>query len=209
MESAERSARERVAKDKGKIYVKVVPLHPQAEVPSREDGEVGWVVTLVGRTENRAEDDFGDVNGFCTGLQLCPPEGHYLEVVALPALYKHGYNLVSGPIIISSNNKDELIVPLLKFRETNDLELPIQAVQIVVRETVPAFMSKVKSVQPVQDNPYAHFMAPPTQGYLSTNPMQQGYKGDMEQYQAFAQSQQGRTGNRRPVAAPPRQNHMF
>jgi len=209
MESAERSAREKVAKDKGRIYVKVVPLHPQAEVPSKEDGAVGWVVTLVGRTENRAEDDFGDVNGFCTGLQLCPPEGHYLEVVALPSLYKHGYNLSSGSIIIGSGNKEELIVPLMKFRETNDLELPIQAVQVIVKESVPVFMSKVKATQHVQENPYAHFMAPPAQGYLPPNPMNQGYRGDMDQYQAFAQSQQGRTGNRRPAAAPPRQNHMF
>jgi len=209
MESSERFVREKTSATKNKIYIKVIQLHPQAEVPTQENGDLGWVVTLVGRTENRSEDDFGDMNGFCTGLQLCPPAGHYLEVVALPALYKHGYNLASGPIIISPNNKDELIVPLMKFREANDLELPIQAVQILVKTAVPAFMSKAKNTQHAQDNIYAQFMAPAPQSYVSTNPMNVGYRGDMDQYQAFAQSQQGRTGGKRPAAAAPRQNHMF
>ncbi len=209
MESADRFVREKSALVKNKIYIKAIQLHPQAELPSKEDGEVGWVVTLVGRTENRAEDDFGEMNGFCTGLQLCPPEGYYLEVVALPALYKHGYNLASGAIVIGPNNKDELIIPLMKFRETADLELPIMAVQVIVKVLVPAFMCKTKNTQSIQENPYAQFIAPASGGYLSSNPMNQGYRGDMDQYQQFAQSQQGRTGNKRPVAAAPRQNHMF
>jgi hypothetical protein len=209
MESSEKFIREKTSAVKNKIYVKAIQLHPQAEVPTQENGDLGWVVTLVGRTENRAEDDFGDMNGFCTGLQLCPPDGYYLEVLALPALYKHGYNLASGPIIIGPNNKDELVVPLMKFRETNDLELPIQAVQILVKAAVPAFMSKTKNTQHKQDNVYAQFMPSSSQSYVSTNPMNAGYRGDMDQYQAFAQSQQGRTGNRRPTAAAPRQNHMF
>ena len=144
MESADRFVREKSALNKNKIYIKAVQLHPQAEVPTKDEGDVGWVITLVGRTENRAEDDFGDMNGFCTGLQLCPPEGHYLEVVALPALYKHGYNLASGSIVIGPNNKDELVIPLMKFREANDLELPIQAVQVIVKASVPAFVTKSK-----------------------------------------------------------------
>ena len=208
MESADKFIRKETALAKNKIYVKVVQLHPQAEVPVNDEGDVGWVITLVGRTENRAEDDFGEMNGFSTGLQLCPPEGYYLEVVALPSLYKHGYNLASGAIVIGPNNKDELVIPLMKFRESNDLELPIQAVQVIVRASVPAFMTKVKNI-PVQENPYAQFMPPASGGYLPPNPMNAGYRGDMESYQAFAQSQQGKTGNRRPAAAAPRQNHMF
>lgn len=209
MESADKFVREKTALTKNKIYVKVVQLHPQAEVPTKNEGDVGWVITLVGRTENRAEDDFGEMNGFGTGLQLCPPDGYYLEVMALPSLYKHGYNLASGSIVIGPNNKDELVIPLMKFREANDLELPIQAIQVIVRPSVPAFMTKVKNIQSVQENPYAQFMPPASGGYLPPNPMNVGYRGDMDSYQAFAQSQHGKTGNRRPVAAAPRQNHMF
>ena len=208
MESADRFVREKSALNKNKIYVKAVQLHPQAEVPTKEEGDVSWVITLVGRTENRAEDDFGEMNGFCTGLQLCPPEGYYLEVMALPALYKHGYNLAAGPIIIGPNNKDELVVPLMKFRETNDLELPIQAVQVIVKASVPAFVTKAKNTQQPEPQ-YGQFMPPASGGYISSNPMNAGYRGDMDQYQAFALSQQGRTGNKRPTAATPRQNHMF
>ena len=208
MESSERFVREKTALNKNKIYVKAVQLHPQAEVPTKDEGDVGWVITLVGRTENRAEDDFGEMNGFCTGLQLCPPDGHYLEVIALPALYKHGYNFASGTIIIGPNNKDELVIPLMKFREANDLELPIQAVQVIVKASVPAFMTKAKNTQPIESQ-YGQFMPPAGGGYVASNPMNAGYRGDMDQYQAFAQSQQGRTGNRRPAAATPRQNHMF
>jgi hypothetical protein len=208
MESADRYVREKSGSSK--VYVKVVLLHPQAETPSKEEGDVGWTVTLVGRTENRAEDDFSEMNGFSTGLKLSPPEGHYLEVIALPALYKHGYNLASGSIIIGPSNKDELIVPLMKFRECNDLELPIQAVQVVVKSFVPSFMSKVTNMQPpMQDAQYPQY-APTREGaYLPPNPMNVGYRGDMDQYQAFAQSQQGRSGGRRAVAARPQQNHMF
>ena len=209
MESADKFVREKSTLTKNKIYVKVVQLHPQAEVPVKDEGDVGWAITLVGRTENRAEDDFGEMNGFGTGLQLCPPDGHYLEVMALPSLYKQGYNLASGPIIIGPNNKDELVIPLMKFRESNDLELPIHTAQVVVKALVPTFMTKVKNIQPAQENPYAQFMAPASSGYLPPNPMNVGYRGDMDSYQAFAQSQQGKSGNRRPVAAPPRQNHMF
>nr|QBK85678.1 MAG: uncharacterized protein LCMAC101_02730 [Marseillevirus LCMAC101] len=205
MESADRTIREKNGMNQ--VYIKAIPLHPQAEIPVRENEEVGWTITLIGRTDNRAEDDFGEMNGFCTGLQFCPPTGYYLEVIALPDLYKHGYNLASGAIVIGPGNKDELIIPLMKFRECNDLELPIQAVQVLVKKVVPVFMSKVKSLQPTQE--YGQYMPPPMSGgYLPPNPMNPGYKGDMEQYQAFAQSQQGRSG-KRPVSARPQQNHMF
>jgi len=206
MESSDRTIRE---KNKlSRIQIKAIPLHPQAEIPVRDNDDAGWTVTLVGRTDNRAEDDFGEMNGFSTGLQFSPPAGYYLEVVSLPDLYKHGYNLASGSIIISPNNKEELIIPLMKFRETNDLELPIQAVQVIVKKYVPVFMCKSKAVQ--QEHQYGQFMPPPmSSGYLPPNTTNPGYRGDMDQYQAFAQSQQGQRGKRPAAAGRPPQNHMF
>jgi len=200
MQSAERFVKEKSALENA--YIKVVQLHPQAEIPTKEADDVGWTVTLVGRTDNRAEDDFGEMNGFSTGLQLCPPKGYYLEVVALPSFYKHGYNLASGTLIIGPDNRDELIIPFMKFRECNDLELPIEAVQVIVKKYAPSFMLKTKVPQ-IADASYGQYASSSS----SFQPPPNGaFRGDMEQYQAFSRTKQG---SKPSAASGARQNHMF
>lgn len=117
---------------KGNVEYK--KLHPQAHAPYKErNTDIGWDITLVGRVDNRAEDTVGDVNMYNTGISIIPPAGYYLDLVARSSLHKHGYMLVTGTSIIDPEYRGEILVPLFKFREGEDLELPFRAVQIILR----------------------------------------------------------------------------
>ena len=111
-------------------------LHPDAEVPSREnETDVGLDITVVSRCDSRAEDYQQDVNTFATGLIIRPPRHYHVEIIAHPALYKAGYMLTGSPLIINPGNNEELILPLYKYKESEDLELPFRAAIAVLRIT--------------------------------------------------------------------------
>lgn len=109
---------------------------PDAETPFKENHKnAAWEITIVGRSENRAEDVYGDVNNFDTGLVLNAPPNYHLEVIEHPALHKAGYMLTGGPIIINPDNTEELIIPLYKYKESEDIELPFRAALLLLRPT--------------------------------------------------------------------------
>nr|QBK86603.1 MAG: trimeric dUTP diphosphatase [Marseillevirus LCMAC102] len=126
--------------------INVYKTHPSAEFPFKENpSNIGYGVTLISRTENRAEDDTSDVNNFHTGIAISPPIDYYIEVIAKPSLHKHGYILANGVLVIEPDDKGELIIPLYKFKEAEDLELPFCGVQLMVRPAVHAHISSVTS----------------------------------------------------------------
>lgn len=175
---------------KNKIKVKL--LHPNVSCPKMEDDDVRFSVALHTRTDNRAEDDSHAVNLFGTGLSIVPPPKHYFQMVASPTLYKHGYELASGCRIIPSNTTGELIVPLLKFNEDEDIELPFDAVQLVLCPVIYAHIAKVTERQIPQVFPQ-EYMQQSMQGYYT--PMQS--------------SQQPRGSNKRGGGARGGGGHMF
>lgn len=185
----------------GKIIVQ--KLRPQSEFPTKENSsDVGWNVTLVSRTENRAEDETGEINDFNTGIRVSPPEGYFLEAIAVKSLHRTGY-MLTGPVIIESGSKGELIIPLYKFRETDDIELPFVAVRLLTRHAIYAHISHSTS------DPTSYTL---DRSYNSSGPYIQGasnggYSGDMKAYgnqvKAYA------PGVKRPQAAPSKQNHMY
>jgi dUTP pyrophosphatase len=113
---------------------RVKKLNPSAEVPYKErPSDIGFDVTLIGRTDNRTEDTTHEVGMFSTGLQIQPPAGYYFQVVARSSLHKAGYVLATGVSIIDPEYTGELLVPLIKFSDNaEDLELPFRAVQLVL-----------------------------------------------------------------------------
>lgn len=120
-------------------------LNAGAQEPFKIEGnelEPGWMITLIGRDENRAEDNVNDVNVFTTGLSLIPPRGFHFEVVPDDSLVNQGYMFV-GPKILSPTDTNELYITLFKFKECDDLELPFAAIQIVLRETIYSGLNKV------------------------------------------------------------------
>lgn len=185
-----------------KIGVK--KILPNAEFPQKErTQQVGYDITLVSRTENRAEDDIGEVNSFATGIILSPPEGYYLEIIAKNTLHKHGYSLANGVEIVSPGNKSELIIPLFKFKDTEDINLPFQAVQMILKPAVYAHLSNMKSGN---NNRYLESdygnnnnVYSPDQGKL--------YFGDMSAYQE--QLKYYSQGMPRPQAPVPKSNYIF
>jgi hypothetical protein len=111
-------------------------LHPNADMIAKENqSDIGWELTVIGRDENRVEDVFQDVNVFTTGLSLECPKGYHIEIVGHPALYKAGYTLMDGPRIINPEDRSEIKVPLYKFKEVEDLELPFRVALLVLRQS--------------------------------------------------------------------------
>jgi hypothetical protein len=116
--------------------INFVKLRPNAESPFKENfKKVAYELTIVERCDNRTEDIFNDVNTFATGLVITAPKRYHIEIIEHPALYKTGYMLSGGPRIIDPDSEDEIILPLYKFRESEDIELPFVAATFVLRET--------------------------------------------------------------------------
>lgn len=127
----------------------VQKISPQAELPYKErENDVGFDLTLISRTENRAEDEVNEVNYFNTGIVVTPPEGYYFEMMARSSLHKHGYFLATGTSIIDPEYIGEIIVPLYKFKECNDIELPFRAVQLVLKQQNFARIRTTETIQP-------------------------------------------------------------
>lgn len=176
--------------------IKYQKTHPKAEEPFKEEqSDVRYNLTLISRTENRAEDDTGEVNDFGTGLNIHVPQGYYFEMVAHPHLHKHGYMLASGVQIIDDTHTGEITVSLYKYKDAEDLELPFQAVQLILRQAVYAHLAVVKNTVPKDDYPQHSFSG----GYTP-----QGY----EQSQNFYQNQPQQASSSRRSGRSSR-NHMF
>ena len=195
----------------GKVSVKT--LLPEAAFPSKEEGkgnDVGYGVSLVQRSENRSEDTTHEVNNFRTGIVLSPPNGYYVEVIATSSLHKHGYFLATGTSVINPGNSSELIVPLYKYKEVSDIELPFRAVQIIVKPAVYSYISSVKNLPSSSrggDGMFLQSFEPSGRGTYIQDPQNASYPGDMQEYQNQTQSY-GR-GQLRPQSASRSSNHMF
>lgn len=127
----------------------VILTSPEAEVPFKENlSDVGWNLTLVGRVNNRIDDLLCEVNEFTTGVKLAPPPGYYFEVILSPEMARNGYMLATGACMAlnPSTSRDEIVVPLYKFKECDDLSLPCRGVLIVLREALYAHAHTVKSL---------------------------------------------------------------
>ncbi len=135
--------------------IKVKRLNALSKFPTKfndVENNVGYYIVLTERAEGRSDDVVHDVNMFKTGLVLNPPSGYYLEVVASHDLYTHGYTLIGGSMVLEPNQKGELIVPLYKYKDVPDLELPMRGVQVIVRPLVYARVSSNDRTQTYSDN---------------------------------------------------------
>lgn len=117
--------------------VKVFKHHPNAEELTTE-GKLNPTheLSVIGREEGRVEDVYGDVNVFTTGLSILAPKNFHAEIIEHPQLYKTGYSLVGGPRVVFPGDNGEILLPLYKFKEAEDLELPFRAAIIVFRPSL-------------------------------------------------------------------------
>ena len=129
-------------------YVKVRKLLPNAQdLEKAAPNELEWSLTLVKRTDNRTEDNAFEANEFQTGLEIYPPNGTVLLVLPDKHLYRQGYSLL-GPMYIKPSDRGEVIVPLLKFRESEDLELPFTALRVIAMPIQNLFQYKLTTTTP-------------------------------------------------------------
>ncbi len=121
-----------------------VKMHPKAEVPYLDfEKEAGFNLQIVERCNNREEDATHAVNTFTTGLKIRCPKHYHAEIFPHPALWKSGYMLM-GPLIIQSKEvEEEVIIPLLKFLDGDDIELPMTVGILVLRLTERVTVSQV------------------------------------------------------------------
>ncbi len=112
--------------------INILKLNPSAEYPHKEGASNVYDITVCSRTNNRDEDSANDINEYGTGLSFTIPRGYYLELTAHPSLYKHGYTFI-GPNIIDQNATAELIITLMKFKDGDDIELPLDVARMVAK----------------------------------------------------------------------------
>jgi hypothetical protein len=116
--------------------LKVKKIHPTAEeLTKNSPQDVAYEVTIVGRDENRIEDIQGDVNVFTTGLMISAPKNSHIEILEHPQLFKAGYSLQGGVRLYNQATEGELLIPLYKFKDAEDLELPFRAALLVLRSS--------------------------------------------------------------------------
>jgi deoxyuridine 5'-triphosphate nucleotidohydrolase len=115
--------------------VHVQRVHPHASIPHKQyDTDVGFDMELVARCDGRTEDMVNDVTLFDTGLVVKPQEGYYVEIVARSSLHKFGYLLANSVGVIDPEYRGRIMVPLLKFRDGDDIKLPFKGVQMIIRK---------------------------------------------------------------------------
>ena len=119
---------------RGPLLVKL--LSPHAEPLKKfKDTDVSWEISVIERDDARTEDTFGDVGTFKTGITVEPPRGYHYEIFEHSQLYKAGYTLQGGPKIYDPDFDSEIILPLYKFKEVEDLSLPFVVGSLVLRES--------------------------------------------------------------------------
>jgi len=103
---------------------------PSAQLPVRaHPTDAGFDVTIVDVLKKH-----GDVTFFGTGIQVCPPDGFYFDLVPRSSISKTGYILANSVGIIDPGYTGEIIVALRKIDQgAKDLELPIRIAQLIPR----------------------------------------------------------------------------
>ena len=125
-----------------------VPRNLGGCFPAKRNADsASYDVTLVGRKANRIDDRNYDVNDFNTGMWVNPPKGYYLEFRAADVLHGQGYNVMGGSVIIEhAETLTEVTIPLFKFKETSDLQLPCNCMKMILHEICSAHVKRIEDV---------------------------------------------------------------
>lgn len=132
-------------------------LQSGAEIPYKlegRDSDVGYKLTIISRCDGREEDNTNDINTFRTGLAFNFPPNYHGEVVVDGDIVNQGYMIAQCPLIINRRDDGELIIPLLKFKECDDLQLPITVGTLVLRKTVHMYQRVMKEIPNMAQQSY-------------------------------------------------------
>jgi len=129
------------------LPIRFQTLSPHVKAPYKEyPTEVGWKIQLNERTDGRLDDAFGEISMFDTKLILQAPPNYYLEVRGEDELYRLGYYIPGGSLIIQPLDHNEIVIPLIKFMETPDLELPMDVLRVIPHKHQNFTLTKVRDM---------------------------------------------------------------
>lgn len=129
-----------------------IVLNDGAVLPDKKyPSDAGFDVTVISRKDVNTDIPF-NVTMFRTGLQVCPPEGYYYELVPRSSLQKFGYILANCVGIIDNEYRGEILVPLFKFnKDAPDLELPMRVAQLIPRKMENVLFKQVERFETESD----------------------------------------------------------
>lgn len=149
---------------------------PERRVPQGAEAAYtpcpGWDLELVERTDDRSSDEVGRINKFHTYISVTPPYGHHIEIHPRYSLLSNGYMM--QPIIVDPDYAGEIIIPLFKFEERSDLDLPYAAVQMILVKNNPAYLYEAEA-QEVREKAKAISAPKPQQKKVSVVPKRQAF----------------------------------
>lgn len=142
--------REYVNNDKYPYPVKYQKVNPSAQdIILSSDSDYGFQMSLVDRTDNRIEDEVNEVNIYTTGIRISAPPGFFVEIKAVKELWKSGYMIPGGSIYIQPEDWEEIIIPLFKYREGEDIDCPFDCLEVIIHKIQ---YTRVKSVISLEDS---------------------------------------------------------
>ena len=98
---------------------------PEALSPKRNDEtDCLFMLSIVGRTNNRIDDQLQNFNEFNTELILSPPPGYFIEINGTDELQKRGYALLQPKYVQPKDSNSIIKVLLYKLVDNEDLPLP-------------------------------------------------------------------------------------
>lgn len=100
-------------------------ISPSASVPRQIDTtDVGYLLTITNRTDNRLEDNINSLNGFVLDIVLHAQPNHFIMIVGTDELTKRGYMLPAPTIINPRDSNRNVNIILYKFLDCEDISLP-------------------------------------------------------------------------------------
>jgi dUTP pyrophosphatase len=108
--------------------IKIKKLHPDAKIPTRRQGDVGWDLYALS-----AESLAGNMVKVSTGLAMELPKGYWGQIENRSSMGKKGYDVHGG--IVDNHYRGEIIVILAmhKTGEKAAVNSGDKVAQLVVR----------------------------------------------------------------------------
>lgn len=124
--------------------LKVLRIAEDAVLPTKGHNEdVGFDVTAIGVLKTTESG----VIMLRTGLQIAPPKGYYIDLIARSSLCKKGYMLANGVGVIDPIYRGEFLIPVVPIGNViMDLEFPFRAAQLVLRQHCTAQVQEVSNL---------------------------------------------------------------
>lgn len=115
-----------------KLKLKVVRDNVDSTLPTKGTSQsVGYDLTIISLHKQLSDR----TALYDTGIKVCPPPNHYVEILPRSSLTKTGYMLSNSVGIIDPDYTGRLLVALTKVDESfPNLVLPCTRFQMVMRE---------------------------------------------------------------------------